>query len=169
MDIVLVVLRLLHIVSAFVWFGLGAALTFYVAPAAVASGETGFRYLRSLFTQTAFAKVIPMVAGLTTLAGILLYIVGNSSSHFSQTGNMVLGIGAAAGLIATIHGGAVTGRATTALAKALTSHIPDGTPTLSASTLTELNDLASKLLSHSRLSMVLMIIALVCMGSARYL
>ena len=160
MDIVLVLLRLLHILSAFVWVGLGVALTFYVAPAAVAAGDSGFRFLKSLFLNTAFARIIPITSGLTTLAGILLYLVGNAASHFSQTGNMVLGIGAAAGLIATIHGGALTGRATTALGAALAK---DGTP------LAQLNDLAAKLLSHARISLVLMIIALVCMGSARYL
>ncbi|MEZ4668984.1 MAG: hypothetical protein R3E39_13845 [Anaerolineae bacterium] len=160
MDIILVVLRLIHIVSAFAWFGLGVTLTLYVVPAAVSAGDTGFRYLKSLFLNTAFAKVIPIVSGVTTLAGILLYLVGNSASHFSQTGNMVLGIGAAAGLIATIHGGAVTGRATRALGMALAK---DGTP------LAELNDLTAKLSTHARLSLVLMVIALVCMGSARYL
>lgn len=160
MDIVLVLLRLIHIVSAFVWVGLGATLTLYIAPAAVAAGETGFRYLKSLLTQTAFARIIPMVSGLTTLAGILLYLFGNSASHFSQAGNMVLGIGALAGLIATIYDGAMTGRATNALGAALTK---DGTP------LAQLNDLAAKLLSHARISLVLMIIALVGMGSARYL
>jgi uncharacterized membrane protein len=160
MDIILIVLRLLHIVSAFVWVGLGAALTFYVAPAAVAAGDSGFRFLKSLFLNTAFARVIPIVSGVTTLAGILLYLVGNSALHFSQTGNMVLGIGAVAGFIATVHGGAMTGRATRILGAALAK---DGTP------LGELNDLAAKLLSHARVSMALMIIALVGMSSARYL
>ena len=160
MDMVLVLLRLIHILTAVIWFGFGMTLTLYVAPAAVAAGDTGFRYLKSLFLNTAFNRVIPIASGLTTLAGILLYIVGNAASHFSQTGNIVLGIGAAAGLIATIHGGALTGRATTALGEALAK---DGTP------LAQLNELAAKLLSHARISLVLMIVALVCMGSARYL
>jgi len=168
MNIVLVVLRLLHIVSAVAWIALGATMTLYVAPAAVSAGETGYRYLKTLFTHTAFTRLIPAVAGLTTLAGILLYIVSDASSHFSQTGNIVLGIGAAAGLIATIHGGALTGRATTALNKVLET-VPDGSQSIPSATLTQLNSLATTLLSHARISLVLMIVALVCMGSARYL
>jgi len=168
MNIVLVLLRLLHIVSAVSWLAIGGTLTFFVAPSAVAAGESGYRYLKTLFTRTAFTRAIPMVAGTTTLAGILLYIVGNASSHFSQTGNMVLGIGAAAGLIATIHGGAITDRATKALSTAL-ANLPDNAQSIAAATLTELNGLAATLLSHSRISMVLMVVALVCMGSARYL
>jgi len=168
MNIVLVLLRLLHIVSAVSWLALGGMLTFYIAPAAVAAGENGYRFLKTLFTRTAYTRAIPMVAGTTTLAGLLLYAVGNAPSHFSQTGNIVLGIGAAAGFIATVHGGAVTDRATKALSKVL-ANLPDGTQPIATATTTELNGLATTLLGHARLSMILMLIALVCMGSARYL
>lgn len=169
MDIVLVILRLLHIVTAFAWVGLGAALTFYIAPAALAAGESGPRFLKALFTRTSFSSIFAMVAGLTTLAGILLYVHGNAIRVFSQTGNIVLGIGAAAGLVATIHGGAVVGRSTRALGEALNQHVPEGSQSIPASAMTTLNDLAAKLLSHARISMALMIVALVCMGGARYL
>ncbi len=165
-TILLVVLRLLHIVSAVAWIALGATMTLYVAPAAVKAGETGYRYLKTLFTRTAFTRLIPMVAGLTTLAGILLYVVG--AGRFGPIGSAVLGIGAVAGLIATIHGGALTGRATTALTKVLET-VPEGNQTIPAATLTELNNLATTLLGHARISLVLMVVALVCMGSARYL
>ncbi|MBI1276661.1 MAG: hypothetical protein GC179_00900 [Anaerolineaceae bacterium] len=168
MDILLVLLRLLHIVSAVSWVALGGTLTLYIAPAAVKAGEEGYRYLKTLFTRTAYTRLVPMVAGTTTLAGILLYLVGNAPSHFSQTGNMVLGIGAAAGFIATVHGGAVTDRATKALVKALTV-LPDDNQPIPSATVTELNTLAAALLGHARISMILMMVALVCMGSARYL
>lgn len=169
MDIVLVLLRLLHIIFAFTWVGLGIALTFFVAPAAAAAGESGLRFMKSLVTRTSFPMVIASASGLTTLAGILLYITGSPNTHFSQTGNIVLGIGAAAGLLATIHGGAVTGRATRALGESLAKNVPDGNQPIAANALAELRDLGMKLGTHSRLSMVLMVIALIGMGSARYL
>lgn len=165
-TILLVVLRLLHIVSAVSWLALGGTLTFFVAPAAAAAGESGYKYLKTLFTRTAFTRLVPVAAGTTTLAGILLYIVGGG--RFGPIGSAVLGIGALAGFIATIHGGAVTDRSTKALAKALTA-LPDGSQSIPAATLTELNNLATTLLGHARISMILMIVALVCMGSARYL
>ncbi len=166
-NIVHVLLRLLHIASAVSWIALGGMLTLYIAPAAVNAGESGYRYLKTLFSKTGIVRAVPMAAGLTTLAGILLYIVSNSALYFSQVGNMVLGIGAAAGLIATIHGGALTGRATTALSKALDT-VSDN-QAVPAAKITELNGLSTSLLGHARISLVLMIIALVCMGSARYL
>ncbi len=169
MDIVLVILRLLHIVTAFAWVGLGAALTFYIAPAALAAGESGPRFLKALFTRTSFTRIFAIVAGLTTLAGIMLYLVADSASRFTSTGNMVLGIGAAAGLVATIHGGAVVGRSTRALGEALNQHVPEGSQPIPSNAMSTITDLAAKLLSHARISMALMVVALVCMGSARYL
>jgi hypothetical protein len=168
MDIVLVLLRLLHLVSAFVWFGLSAALALYIAPAALAAGENGMRFLKSLLVQTAVARVFPIASGLTMLAGILLYIVGNSASHFSSTGNIVLGIGALAGIVAGIHGGAVTGRSTQTLGAALAQRVPEG-GAIPADALPSLRQMTEKLTSDARLSFVLMAIALIGMGSARYL
>lgn len=168
MDIVLVLLRLIHIVSGVAWVGLGAVTVFYIAPAAATAGESGLRFLKTLLTQSAYARAFPMFAGLTMLAGLLLYALG-AHTHFTQLGNMVLGIGALAGIAAGIHGGATTGRATTALGEALVQHVPDGAQSIPASAVATLNDLSAKLQSHSRVSLVLMIIALLGMGSARYL
>jgi hypothetical protein len=169
MDIVLVLLRLLHIVSGVAWVGLGVVTVFYIVPASVTAGESGLRFMKTLLTRTPYPRAFGMVAGLTMLAGILLYLVGNSASHFSQTGNMVLGIGALAGIAAGIHGGSATGRATSALGEALVKHVPDGAQAIPAEALATLNELSAKLQSHSRVSMALMIIALIGMGSARYL
>lgn len=169
MDVVLVLLRLLHIVAAFAWVGLAAAVTFYIAPAALAAGESGMRFLKTLLTRTSFGSIFGASAGVTMLAGLLLYAIGDAFSHFSQTGNMVLGIGAVAGILAGIHGGAVVGRSTRELGEALAKTVPDGGGTIAADAQRTLNELGAKLLSHARLSMVLMIIALVGMGSARYL
>ena len=169
MDILLVVLRLLHIVSAFAWVGLGAALVFYIAPVALATGESGLRFLKALLGGTSFGSAFGIAAGLTTLAGILLYVVGDSASHFSRTGNMVLGIGAAAGILATLHGGAATSRATRALHEALDQYLPESAQSAPSEGLSILRERGEKLMTHSRISFVLMVIALIGMGSARYL
>ncbi|MBX3063273.1 MAG: hypothetical protein KF726_09880 [Anaerolineae bacterium] len=169
MDIVLILLRLLHIIAAFAWVGLGATMAFFVLPAALSAGETGSRFLKSLFTKTSFAKLFPMVAGITMLAGILLYVVGNSGSHFSRIGNMALGIGALAGIAAGIHGGAVTGRATKELGQSLAQFVPDGTQIIASDKMPLLRDQIVSLSSHSRISFVLMAVALIGMGIARYL
>ncbi|MCK6579108.1 MAG: hypothetical protein L6Q98_13500 [Anaerolineae bacterium] len=168
MDIILVVLRLLHIVFSFLWFGLGITATLYILPAAVSSGASGMRFARNLLTRTPFGRMMPIVSGVTTLAGLLLYLVG-SPSHFSLLGNIVLGIGAVAGLAATVHGGAMTGRATREFAMALATTVPEGDAAIPANALSNLNALAAKLMEHQRISTILMVIALLGMGLARYL
>jgi hypothetical protein len=166
MNILISLLRLLHILSAFAWFGLGATMALYVAPAAVASGESGLKFLRSLFLTTPVARAIPITGGITTLAGIVLYLTGDPANAFSSFGNIVLGIGALAGIAAAIHGGMMTGRATRALAAALAT---SGDQPYSAEVLTSLRAKADALVMHSRVSFVLMAIALIGMASARYL
>jgi hypothetical protein len=168
MDLLVAGLRLIHIVSAFAWFGLGATMALYVAPAALAAGEGGLRFFKSLLVNTAFARAFPIAAGLTTLAGILLYLVGNSASHFSSTGNIVLGIGAVAGLLAAGHGGMATGRLTATFAEALARSVSDN-QSIAGDALTSLREQATKLAANSRISFYLMVIALLGMASARYL
>jgi hypothetical protein len=168
MDILFAALRLIHIVTAVAWVGLGIATVFYIAPAAAAAGDNGLRFLKSLMTHTPYARSIPAAAGVTTLAGILLYLLG-APSHFTTLGNIVLGIGALAGLLATVQGGAVTGRATRALGEALAQYVPEVDQPITADGLSVLRERAQALASHSRISIILMIVALLGMASARYL
>jgi len=121
-----------------------------------------------LLIRTPFPTVIAATSGLTTLFGILLYVISNSANYFSTTGNIVLGIGAVAGLAATIHGGAVVGRATGKFGAALTQHVPDS-GSIAVDSLATLRTLAMDMGSHARVSLILMIVALIGMGSARYL
>jgi len=162
MNYVTILLRLLHIFSAFVWFGVSATMTVYIVPALAVAGEPGLRYYRTLLTSNkTLALVFPVSAGLTTLAGILLYVVGGATSHFSSNGNVVLAIGAVAGLLAAVHGGTSLTKYTNDLAKtALTGD---------AAAVNEFQRRAALLVSHSRISFALMLVALVFMGSARYL
>src|SRR5438093_322396 len=118
MDFLLTVLRLIHIISAVIWVGLAAAMTLYILPAATAAGENGLRYMKSLLTNTRFAITIPIVSGLTILAGLLLLAIG-SMSHFSSNGRMVLGLGALFGIIGGIYSGAVARRASRTFAEML--------------------------------------------------
>jgi hypothetical protein len=167
MDLLIALLRLLHIVMAFAWFGLGLVMTMFIIPSVLSSGESGQRFMKSLFLGTSVAKLFPIVSGTTTLAGILLYLTG-SMSRFTTLGGIVLGIGALAGLAATIHGGAVTGKKTAAYAQALAQNVPDN-GSLSADRLGALRNQATELAADSRISFILMVVALIGMGSARYL
>jgi|SRR5690606_29498433 len=163
-----IILRLIHIVGGVAWVGLGATMVFFVGPAIGAAGESGLRFMKSMYARTAIARAIPYAAVVTVVAGILLYIVANSPRYFTQTGNIVLGIGALFGLLAIGHGGAVAGRANQAMEEALRQHVPDD-GTVSPEGLTALRELALKMNTNSRISFYLSVIALIAMASARYL
>jgi hypothetical protein len=81
MNILLALLRLLHIVSGVAWVGLGLASAVYIAPTAIAAGEGGLRFLKALLTRTNFGNIFATVGGMTMLAGILLYAFGDIGGH----------------------------------------------------------------------------------------
>jgi len=169
MTYLLAVLRLIHIVAAVAWVGMGVTLMFFVAPAAASAGESGVRFMKSLYANTKFVMAFPATAGITMLAGLLMYIpfIGGGRS-FSTTGQIVLGIGALAGIAAGIHGGAVTGRATRAYYEALNKYVTDG-QAIAADGLATLRELGMKVGSHTRVSFIMMVVALIFMAGARYL
>lgn len=169
MDFLMTALRLTHIVSGFIWVGLAVALTFFIVPAATKSGESGLRYLQSFFVNTPIERVFSVVAMLTVLAGILMYIIPGTVSHFSSVGNMVLGTGALFGLLAAGHGGATMGKATKSLSEALQQHFSEKSDTSAVSAIPTLQELLAKLATHVRISTILTLIALIGMASARYL
>ena len=169
MDYTLILLRLLHIVAAFAWIGVGASISVFILPSAMIMGENGMRFLRTLLTHGVYARIFPISSGLTVLAGILLYVVGDARLHFSDNGNMVLGLGALTGIVAGIHGGAFTGRAMRALGATLVDKIPDTDRAIGADDLVILREQAARAVSHGRVSTVLSVIALLGMASARYL
>lgn len=167
MDYTLVGLRLAHIVAAFAWVGVGTSLTFVILPTLQNADGSRARALGGLLMHPWIVRVFPISSGLTILAGILLYVVSRAGSHFSGTGNAVLGIGALVGILAGIHGGAFTGRAMRALRVRLTE--PTQPIERATDSQHEQHDLLRRAMAHSRISLLLMSIALIAMASARYL
>jgi len=96
-------LRAAHILFAAAWLGAAAFVTLYLAPAMRALGPSGDRMVQALH-QRGMPRFMGATAGLTVLSGLCLFwFVGRGAG-------MVLSLGAAAGLLAAILGGAVIGR-----------------------------------------------------------
>ncbi len=169
MDYMLITLRLAHIVAAFAWVAVGTSLTFVILPALKAADGPRSPALGGLLTHPWIARAFPIGSGLTMLAGILLYVVSRAGSHFSSTGNAVLGIGALAGILAGIHGGAFTGRALRVLRSRLAEPTQHGEQAQAFDGGQALRDVAARATAHSRVSLLLMTVALIAMASARYL
>ncbi len=158
-------IRVVHIFSAVLWIGLGFTMVVFIKPAI--QNQAGYRFMKVLYTRTRLNIAYPIVSIVATLGGILLYLTG-STNHFSTTGNIVLGIGALAGLSAFGHGAAVLGSQTGKLTAQLVAALPEGTPA-STQALAGLETSLAEYQRHARICLMLTVIALLGMGLARYL
>jgi hypothetical protein len=154
-------LRLMRIFAAVLWVGMGFTNAVIIYPAV--KGEAGFAFLKNAFAMRITSIVFPITAVLTTLAGVLLYLTG-SPSRFTTAGNIVLGIGAIAGLGAFGHGGAVLSPMTNKIAALVKE-----SPKLKTEDAGNFDNLIAEYLRHMRISLISAMIALVGMGLARYL
>ncbi len=160
MDVYLVLVRLIHIVAAIVWVGTGFFMVRILFPSLAQLGTDAGKAMTALAKNPLFTLLFPVSAGVTVLAGILLYLKPGESSHFSSAGWAVLSIGALAGLAAAGHGGAVLNRITDQYTAALNS----GTAQAG-----EIAAIGEKLQRHGNISLALMFIAVLGMALARYL
>jgi hypothetical protein len=171
MDIVMIVLRLVHIFAGILWAGSGFFLLLVLMPAMEAMGQEGARFRQGFIVKSRFTTVMPIASLLTTLAGIILFV--RVSDHFnsdwlSSDGGIVLSIGSLAGLLAFGHGTSTTRptfKKSAALLKAIQAQ---GNPPTEAQ-IAELQALGRESVRQGRISVLLLIVAIVGMSAARYM
>lgn len=168
MDIVHIVLRLLHIVSGFIWAGLAFSFVVVISRAAIAAGDKSLPMMKAILTKTPFSALISGAAGVTVIAGLLLYFVADSASMFSRTGNMILGMGSLFGILAAAHGGMALTKYTKQFSVALEQYVSDNGDVASEGR-SIVDTLQKKLYTNARITLILTLLGLVFMGTARYL
>lgn len=107
MDYLKEFLRLVHIVSGAFWFGSAIFNGFFISPTVAATGEAGQKFMGYLVKNKGVTRVIASAAGLTVLAGGILYWIDSDglSSAWTRSGpGLVFGIGGIFGLIGFIYG-----------------------------------------------------------------
>ena len=73
MDWWLIVLRIVHVGSAMVWFGGAIIGAFFLAPTAAALGKAGQPFMEHVMRRRRLGVLFPIVGALTVLAGAGLY------------------------------------------------------------------------------------------------
>jgi mono/diheme cytochrome c family protein/uncharacterized membrane protein len=170
-DLYMIVFRLLHIFGGVVWLGSGFFTIAFLQPAVTGSGLDGQRFMQSFFKNTKFEIAMPLSGLITTIAGLALYhrvSDGFNADWMGSAAGVVLSIGSVAGIAAFLHGSTAIGPVTrqmTALMKVIGEQ---GTPP-SEDQMGQMRALTAKTRLHGTISVGLMILAVVCMGSARYL
>jgi uncharacterized membrane protein len=171
MDIVLVVMRLIHILAGTFWVGAAVFIAAFVEPAVHALGPDGGKFMQRLTGAGRLPLFMSLAALLTTLAGLWLYwraSVGFAIPWILAPSGLTLTVGALAGILAAILGSAVTGRTAGKLSELGKAMQAAGGPPQPAQ-LAEMQALQRRLQQASIWGSVLLVISVAGMAMARYI
>lgn len=159
-------LRIIHIVGGVIWVGGTLIMTFFIAPAIGATGESGQKFVGHLMNNLKFSTRMSIAAGLTILAGIILYALDARAGEAWLRSSFAtgLGIGAAFAIIGFVFG-ILIGRTTKAMAQ-LGAQM-QGKP--SPEQLNQMQEIRKRQATFSIISAAALILATTFMAIARYL
>ena len=166
MNLLVIVLRLIHIVAGVFWVGASIVLGVFISPAIAATAEAGQKFMTHLVAKAKITMAITVAAILTVLAGSILYFIdaGGFDSAWSRSGPGVgFGLG---GLLAFVglFFGALLGKNLATVVE--TGGQVQGKPT--PEQLAKIQSAQKRLAVVGPISMIALILALICMATARY-
>jgi hypothetical protein len=170
MDWYVIILRLVHIGAGVFWVGAAFVFFLFIQPSAREVGPEGQKFIGHLTTRRKLPGIILGSAILTVLAGILLYVEvsdGLNVDWITSGPGIGFTIGGLAALITVILGLAVTKPAADRMGALGQEVAASGGPP-SPDQAAELQRLQARLMQIGRISMALLIIAVVTMATARY-
>ena len=170
MDVLMIVLRALHIALGVLWAGWTFALALFINPAVAASGPAGGQFMQALAGKTNLVKIMTAAPLIIIATGLwMLWIVsgGFESSYLTSTHGMTITAGSVLGIIAAIYGlgfvRPLAKRMGTLGAEVAASGAP---PTQEQQA--ELGALRQKLLGAAKNVAALLAITVILMAIARY-
>lgn len=168
METWMVILRLIHIVSGIFWAGATFFLVSFVSPAVQATGPEGQKFMRQMGLKSGMSNALAATASLAAISGLIMYglISDLDLDMMSGTYLTVLGIGSVAGIAGWIVGYAVQNRSTRRMQKIAAEIESSGGPP-TPEQMAEMQGLAQRVGQGSRVTAVLLTIAVVCMAAAQ--
>lgn len=169
MDILMVILRLIHIFAGVFWVGATFTLVRFIAPTVTSTGEVGQQFMAHMTSRTKFSQMMGLAGTLSLLSGLIMYyiiffdrdVAINSGYGISMT------VGAIFGFVTLVLGFAIQFRAIARMNEIRAEMAAAGSPP-SSTQLAELRTMAEKLSMGTRIGAVLMTIALIGMSIAQY-
>jgi uncharacterized membrane protein len=171
MDVLVIVLRIVHIVSAVVWVGGAAVFFFYVEPMVHALGADGEKVMNDLVVRRKLPIYFMVASTLTVLGGGLLYwrdSNGLQLSWISTPTGLGFTVGAIAALIAWLGGNLLIPKTIGEMTGVGAEMKAAGGPP-SAALMGRMQAAQQKLRTIGLVDLVLLSIAAVSMAAARYL
>ena len=168
-NIIVLLLRFLHIFAGIAWAGAGLLAVTVISPYIAKMQAQGSSPLSNFYGGSRWSGFMGAAGGITVLAGLILYfgrpLFGWTTMVFSPVGTTVLTIGAVAGVLALIHGGASLSRKQRQFSEFAASIT--GPPTAEQSA--QMTNLAQDLQLHTTISLVLVLISVIGMATARHI
>jgi uncharacterized membrane protein len=171
MDAWLILLRIIHVGSAMIWFGGAILAGFFLQPTAEALGRVGQPFMDHLLNRRRMGIFFPIVAALTILSGAALYwrdSAGLSIAWITSPTGLGFTIGAIAAILAFVLGFILIGPSVaeqTAVQNELARG--DGEPTEAQRR--RLEHAARRMQLANRIDLPLLLVAGLSMAVARYL
>ena len=166
MNILMLILRFVHIFAAIIWGGGALIMEFFIGRTITATGETGQKFAQHLMNTLRMHKFMTVMALSTVLAGFVLYwrdSNGFSSAWMTSSTGIGFGIGAGFGLIAFVFG-AIFGSSNAKLGQ-VGAQI-QGKPT--DEQIAQIQALQKRIKTVSPIHVYSMILAMIFMATARY-
>src|SRR6266508_2724798 len=156
-------LRIIHIVGGVFWVGGTLIMTFFIGPTVGATAEAGQKFVGHLMDNLKFSNRMSAAAGLTILAGLILYGLDAraGSAWVRSSFGIGLSIGAGFALIGFVFG-IMIGRTTKAMAQ-LGAQM-QGKP--SAGQFTQMQSIRKQQATYSNISAAALILAMIFMAIA---
>src|SRR6188474_1000950 len=155
-------LRIVHILAGIIWVGGALMMAFFIGPAVGATAEAGQKFVGHLMGNLKFTNRISAAAGLTILAGFILYWIdshGFTSAWMTSGAGRGFGIGAGFALVGLVVGIQV-GRITKSMAQ-LGAQI-QGKP--SAEQMQQMGALQKQQVTYSNINVALLVLAVIFMS-----
>lgn len=170
MNLLIVLMRVIHIFAAVIWAGTAFFLVRVILPTSQEAGPDGIKFMQRLGASGRLSRIFGMASGLTIVSGIVAYFLiptyrGNPFEFIGPSA--VLTIGAVFGLLAFLHGMLVSGpitRRSGELAKQMAAR--QGPP--DPEQIKEAQALGAKLSTNATHSFILVMLALLFMSAAEY-
>jgi uncharacterized membrane protein len=170
MELLMTVLRLIHIGAGIFWVGATFFTEGFLAPTVMASGPEGGRFMQRLMNGTRFQTAISVTPMLTMLSGIIMYgrdfAIRDGFAWLGSYEGLALTIGGLAGLLTLIPVFRLLRPANFKLME-LGQQIASAGGPPSPALLAEMASWQEKRALGGRLTVLLMIIAVIGMATAR--
>jgi uncharacterized membrane protein len=168
MDVLLVVLRLVHIFAGIFWAGATLMLVRFISPSVAATGETGQKFMQYLAQRTRLTPALAAAAGLSLLSGLIMYSYLNYDQDPFGSGRAVsITLGSIFGILGFIIGFSYQNRATRRM-KAISTEIAASGAPPTPEQMMEMQELAKRVNDGGRYTAVVLVLAIVGMSIAEY-